>query len=295
MIRIGAFEMQEPVPELRDPHVFASLRPWVDVNNVGTLTLDGLEAQFGARELARLAEPGLFYDFTRYRPMLYLEGGERRVRIPTSRVSYAKREGGNDFIFLRLMEPHALGERFVDSVLKLMTTFQAKRYILLGSMYDAVPHTRPLIVNGRATGTQAEKDLKKAGVLESHYEGPTTITYLIPQQGSAMGIESLTLIVSLPQYVNVEEDYLGKVRLLEVLNIIYGIPIDKEDFEKAGRQRNLLNQKIETNPEMKKALGHLENIYNLRVTRKNGEPLPGLSSEMEQIFWDSDGKDSGKA
>jgi len=95
--------------------------------------------------------------------------------------------------------------------------------------------------------------------------------------------------------VNVEEDYLGKVRLLEVLNTIYGIPIEKEDFEKAGRQRSLLNQKIEASPELKKALGHLENLYNLRMTRKDGEQIPGLSSEMEQIFWDSDGKDSGKA
>jgi hypothetical protein len=31
------------------------------------------------------------------------------------------------------------------------------------------------------------------------------------------------------------------------------------------------------------------------MTRKDGEQLPGLSSEMEQIFWDSDGKGSGKA
>ena len=294
-MRIGAFEIREPIPELREPHVFASLRPWVDVNNVGTMTLDGLEVQFGGKELGQLVKPGVFYDFTRYRPTLYYEGGERRIRIPNSRVSYAKREEGNDFLFLRLLEPQALGERFVDSVLKLMAVFQAKRYTLLGSMYDAVPHTRPLIVNGRASGAQAEMDLKKAGVHESHYEGPTTITSLIPYRGSGVGMESLTLIVSLPQYVNVEEDYLGKVRLLEVLNVIYGIPIDREDFEKAGRQRSLLNQKIETNPELKKALGHLENIYSLRMTRKDGEQLPGLSSEMEQIFWDSDGKDSGKA
>jgi len=69
-MKIGAFEIREPLPQLREPHVLASLRPWVDVNNVGTLTLDGLEARFGARELGHLAEPGLFYDFTRYRPML---------------------------------------------------------------------------------------------------------------------------------------------------------------------------------------------------------------------------------
>ncbi len=76
-MRIGAFELNEPIPELREPHVFATLRPWIDVNNVGTLTLNGLEAQFGAKELAKLARPGNFFDFTRYRPTLYCEEGVR--------------------------------------------------------------------------------------------------------------------------------------------------------------------------------------------------------------------------
>ena len=53
-MRIGAFEVTEPVPELNDPYVFAILRPWIDVNNVGTLVLDELETQSGAEELARL-------------------------------------------------------------------------------------------------------------------------------------------------------------------------------------------------------------------------------------------------
>jgi hypothetical protein len=38
-------------------------------------------------------------------------------------------------------------------------------YILLGSMYDVVPHTRPLIVNGAAIGIEAEQDLRKSGAL----------------------------------------------------------------------------------------------------------------------------------
>ena len=73
-MRIGAFDLTEPVPELREPHVIATLRPWIDVNNVGTLTLDGLEAQLGAKELGQLARPGNFYDFTRYRPTVYRRG-----------------------------------------------------------------------------------------------------------------------------------------------------------------------------------------------------------------------------
>ena len=98
-MRVGAFELYEPIPDLNEPLVFAILRPWIDVNNVGTLTLDGLEAQLGAKALAQLARPGNFFDFTRYRPMLYLEEGVRRVKIPNTTFSYAKREKGNDFLF----------------------------------------------------------------------------------------------------------------------------------------------------------------------------------------------------
>jgi len=294
-MKIGAFEVNEPIPELREPHVLAMLRPWIDVNNVASLTLDGLEAQLGAKELARLSRPGNFFDFTRYRPILYFEGGVRKIRIPNTTLSYAKREKGNDFLFLRLLEPHSMAEVYNDSVLKLFKLLKVKRYCLLGSMYDAVPHTKPLLVSGRATGMKAEQDLKKAGVQTSHYQGPSTITYVIAQKGQELGIESMTIIVSLPQYVNSEEDYLGKVRLMEILNQLYEIPIDPKDFERAARQRSLISQKVETTPDLKKILPHLEAIYGVRIAKKEGEATQDLSPEMEEIFWKTDDKDLGKA
>src|SRR5512139_2022411 len=113
-MRIGAFELYEPIPELRDPYVLAILWPWIDVNNVATLTLSGLEEQFAAKELGRLAKPGHFFDFTRYRPNLYYEEGVRHIKVPNVRLSYAQRAEGNDLIFLRLLEPHCLAEAYVD-------------------------------------------------------------------------------------------------------------------------------------------------------------------------------------
>jgi predicted ATP-grasp superfamily ATP-dependent carboligase len=294
-MKIGAFEVNEPIPELKEPHVLAILNPWIDVNNVGSLTLDGLEAQFRAKELAKLVKPGNFYDFTRYRPTVYLEGAARRLKIPNTIFRYADREKGNDLLFLHMLEPHSLGEDYADSVLELFKALKVKRYCLLGSMYDAVPHTKPLLVSGRASGQEAEQDLKKTGVRSSSYQGPTTITYLIAQKAPELGMETLTFIVSLPQYVNTEEDYLGKVRLMEILNLLYDIPIEKKDFEKAARQRSLINQKVETTPDLKRILPHLEAIYGARVAKKEGEGVPGLSPEMEELFWDTDDKDFGKA
>ena len=294
-MRIGAFEVIEPIPALNDPYVFAILQPWIDVNNVGTLVLKELEHQYGAEELARLAKPGHFFDFTRYRPTLYLEGGIRRVSIPNTTLHYAKREGRNDLLFLHLLEPHALSEVYVDSILKLLKTLKVKKYILLGSMYDVVPHTRPLIVNGGALGKEGQQDLKKSGALPSSYQGPTTITILITQKAPEVGIETIWFIVSLPQYVVLEEDYLGKVRLMEVLSLLYNIPIDKKDFERALEQRSLISQKVERTPELKNLLPQLETMYDIRIKSKEEEGMPKLSSEIEEILWKIMGKDSGKA
>lgn len=294
-MRIGAFEVEEPIPELNDPYLFAILRPWIDVNNVGSLVLNELETQYGAKELARLAKPGHFFDFTRYRPTLYYEEGIRRVSIPNMTLRYAKREGGNDLLFLHLLEPHALSEVYVDSVLRLLKTLKVKKYILLGSMYDAVPHTRPLIINGGAIGRETQLDLKKSEAQPSHYQGPTSITTLITQKAPEFGIETIWFIVSLPQYVILEEDYLGKVRLMEILNLLYNIPINKKDFERALEQRSLISQKVERTPELKNLLPQLETMYEVRIKTKEGERMPKLSSEIEEILWKITGKDLGKA
>lgn len=294
-MRIGAFELIEPLPELNEPYVFAVLSPWIDVNNVGTLTLSGLETQFKAKELAKLRKPGHFFDFTRYRPILYYEEGVRQVKIPNTTLSYAKRERGNDLLFLHLLEPHSLSEAYVDSVLLLFKALKVKKYCLLGSMYDVVPHTRPLIVNGGAVGRETALDLKRSEAQPSDYQGPTTITVMITQRAPEFGIETIWFIVSLPQYVRLEEDFLGKVRLMEILNLLYNIPIDKGDFERASEQLNLINQKVEKTPELRSLLPQLETLYEVRINRKEGERMPKLSLELEGILWKIIGKDFGEA
>jgi hypothetical protein len=294
-VRIGAFELTKPMPELNEPYAFAILRPWIDVNNVGTLVLNELETQFGAEEFGTLARPGLFFDFTRYRPTIHLEEGIRTISVPNMSLRYARREGGNDFIFLHLLEPHAHSEAYVDSVLKLLKALKVKKYLLLGSMYDLVPHTRPLLVNGGAIGTEALQDLKKSGALLSSYEGPTSITILISQRAPELGIETIWFIVSLPQYAVLEEDYLGKVSLMEILNLLYNIPIDRKDFERALEQRSLITQRLEGSPELRNLLPQLETMYENRIKSKEGEARLDLTSEMEEMLWKTPGKDLGKA
>ncbi|MFH1638878.1 MAG: PAC2 family protein [Chloroflexota bacterium] len=287
-MRIGAFEISEPLPEFKEPHVLVNLRPWIDVGSVGTLTLSGLETRLGAQEIGKLARPGNFYDFTRYRPMTYYVEGERQVSLPNTTISYARKETGHDFLFFHLLEPNLHGEDFTDSILLLLKQFGVKRYCSLGSMYDMVPHTRPLLVTGGGVGEGAEVVRKKLGLSPSRYEGPTSITFLVSQGAVSMGIETVSLMVHLPQYAEVNEDYAGVVRIMETLRLLYDFPVDEADISKAEQQKRDIDAAVGRNAQLKGIIAQLEAHYDKQRAKKEEEEMPRLSPEIEKFLGEMD-------
>ncbi|MBA7674611.1 hypothetical protein ES703_82831 [subsurface metagenome] len=283
-MKLGAFELNGPLPKLKKPHALAMLQPWIDVGSVGTLTLSWLETHFEAKELTRLATPGDFFDFTRYRPTIYYEEGRRQVNVPNTYVTYGKRKTGNDFLFLHLMEPHSHGEVYVDSVLQLLEKFGVERYSLIGSMYDIVPHTRPLTVTGGGVGEKVQQDIERMGIESSDYRGPTTFTYLISQGAPDMGIETMSFIVHLPQYTQMDDDYMGATRLMEVLGSLYDVPRDESYIKKAEQQLEQLNLALDKNPQLKATIEQLETRYEARVNKRKEEETPRLSPEVETFL-----------
>lgn len=294
-MRIGAFQIKDFAQECNEPYVMVTLRPWIDVNSVGSLVLKELGSQYGAVEIGELAKPGIFYDFTRYRPTIHLEEGIRDLSIPNTTIRWAKRDGAHDLLLMRLLEPHAHAEFYIESVMRLLTTFKAKKYILLGSMYDMVPHTRPLLVSGYGMGDKAVEEVKRAGALPITYNGPSTIANLITKKAAESGIDATVFIVSLPQYVVVEKDFAGKMRLMELLSLLYDIPFDRKDFDRALEQYNSVKERVESSHEVKMILPQLENVYDMRVRAMKMEEGPHLPIEIEEMLWKTMGKDIGKA
>ncbi|MFC1981902.1 PAC2 family protein [Chloroflexota bacterium] len=287
-MRLGAFELNEPLPELNEPHALAMLQPWVDVGRVGTLTLEWFEGHFMTGELARLARPGSFFDFTRYRPTIYLGEGRRQVTVPNCYVKYGKQKAGNDFIFLHLLEPHSHGEVYVESVLRLLKRFGVRRYCLLGSMYDYVPHTKPLIVTGGAVGEGIQQGLKKMGIEPSGYQGPTSIVSQVSQRAATSGLETMSLIIHLPQYTQLDEDYMGTVQLVKVLGSLYDLPVDEAYTEKAEQQREQISLALDKNPQLKAIVEQLESSYEAHAEKSKEEGTPRLSPEVENFLSEMD-------
>ena len=288
-MRLGEFEIDEPVPELKDPHVLAVLRPWIDVGSVGTLSLSRVERHLRAQEVGRLARPGRFYDFTRYRPRSYLNQGQREFSIPNTIIRYASREESPDLLLIHLLEPHAYGEEYTESVMEVLRYFGVKRYSLIGAMYDMVPHTRPLLVSGGVGEPDSEEEYRMVRVRPSNYEGPTTITYLISLQAGQLGMETRTFVVHLPQYFQVDEDFTGAARLMEILCSIYQLPKRLMDRQRGQEQYDALKNVVGEASDVSSLLQRLEERYDKEQQEQPELTVPPpLSPNIEQFLHELD-------
>jgi predicted ATP-grasp superfamily ATP-dependent carboligase len=287
-MRLHAFDLNEPVPELNQPHAFGIIQPWTDISKVGSLVLSCLESSLGAKDLGKLARPGDFFDFTRYRPTLIRKENHSEINVPNTVITYGTQSGSHDFLFLRLLEPHMQAEEYIDSVVELLNTFGVKRYYLIGAMYDMVPYTRPVLVTGSASNPELQKRLALGNIRHSDYQGPTTILSIIRDRVTKLGIETCNMIAHLPGYFMMEDDYRGAKRLMEVISSLYGFAMPQEDLEKANQQeeqvRLMAEQIMEQEPRLRQILKQLEDSYDSRFEKD--KPETQLSPEVEKFLQD---------
>lgn len=285
----SAFELAEPLPQVVSPQLLIALQPWIDVGSVGTMTLAFLEQQWDASEIGKLGRPGTFYDFSRYRPMLFRREGERRVAVPNTFLRHAKSPAGGDWLFLHALEPHSHGEDYVEAVFGLLRRLGVRQYTLIGSMYAPVPHTRDPIASGGATSGDLRGRLQAAGIRESNYEGPTTILATMPQMASGEGIETASIIVQLPAYIQLERDYCGAETLLQMLSAAYSLELDLRPLqEESERQRGATLASVADNPQLQSMVAELERVYDAEQPAQSAEETDAapLSPELEGFLKD---------
>jgi hypothetical protein len=288
-MRVGQFEIQLPDPPLQAPHCIVMLRPWVNVGNVGHTVLGRLARLYHAREIGELVRPGSFYDFTRYRPEIKFVDGKRTVRVPNTKVLVGRASetttANNDLVLLYMMEPHANGEDFNDSVVELLKALNVSRYVLVGGMYDSVPHTRPLQVTGSAHGWNPPEEFGGVKLGRSNYQGPTSLTsQLSDRVREELSIETLSLIVHLPLYLKLEDDYNGAFRILQALSAVYGFNPNVPEKALAEQQYGQVNPAMLNNPQLRELVTKFEADYDREAGEQSDDVQ--LSPEIEKFLDD---------
>jgi hypothetical protein len=293
-MNIGEFELSEPVPEMKDTLAIGMLRPWIDVGRVGTLSLKKLQKHFGAREIGRLARPGKFFDFTRYRPRMRVINGKRVFTKPNTVIHHAHDVlSDRDIIFVHVREPHNFGEEYTEAIVELFQFCNVTEYCRIGGMYDSVPHTRPILVTGAMRKDQEEKASGILNPRRSTYQGPTSIVNQVNEDLTNLDIPNTTLMAHLPQYVQLDEDHYGSARLLEVLCTVFDFPDDLADKDQGEKQYKDIDNAIDYKSEVGTLIKQLETYYDRVLSKSTDGPSNGqgpidsdkeMTSEGEAIL-----------
>jgi hypothetical protein len=264
---------------------------------------------FASEKIGQLDRPGKFYDFTRYRPSVRLRGENRIIRVPNTRVTYARRPGANDLVFLELLEPHAFAEDFNDSVIELLKALKVTRYVQLGGMYDSVSHARQLLVTGSARGWTPPEGFGDVKIGGSRYQGPTSMTSQISDRvWNDLNVETLSLMGHLPLYLKLDDDFAGSARILKILSELYGFSSALPEVEMGEQQYEQVGPAMINNPQLKEMVERFEREgesdappddrgSNVDSENEDSGDRISLSPEIEQFLSDlaegeSEGNDS---
>jgi len=298
-MKFGDFEIEMPDPPLQDPHCIAILKPWINVGNVGKIVLRRLGKMYRSERIGMLERPSKFYDFTRYRPEIRLRGDVRSVRVPNTRVSFSRRPGENDLVLLELLEPHAFAEDFNDSVIELIKALGIVRYIQIGGMYDSVPHSRQLSVTGSARGWEPPAGFGDVRLGGSRYQGPTSMTSQISERiFSDLNLETLSLMVHLPLYLKLDDDYAGSARILKILSELYGFSSRLPEVEMGEKQYEQVSPAMTDNPALKEMVERFERETDSETSNGGDSGISSgdgisLSPEIERFLSDVAEGDAG--
>jgi len=280
-MKIGDFKISEDLPKINNPCSIAMLKPWIDVGRVGSLSISQLCKSLKAIEIGRLSEPGMFFDFTRYRPYMKVVDDKKILEIPNTIIYYAEDNiTGNNFIFLKLREPHMLGENYANSVAEILTYFGVSEYCRIGGMYDSVPHTRPIIVTGTLTEEQNILTGNLISPRKNTYQGPTSIVNLVAEMVTEADILTTSLMAHLPQYAQLDEDHMATYKLMQVLSSLYGFSDSFYDLEKGKKQYSDLDEAIEKNSQINSLVKQLE-IYYDNILSTNHTNKEHFSEDIE--------------
>lgn len=297
LMNIGDFEIDMPDPPLQDPHCIAILKPWINVGNVWKIVLKRLGKAYGAEQIGQLDRPGKFYDFTRYRPEIRIKNDVRSVRVPNTKISFARRTSSNDIVLLELLEPHAFAEDFNDSVIELLKVLNVTRYLQLGGMYDSVPHSRQLPVTGSARGWGTHPELEDVKLGDSRYQGPTSMTSQISERiRTEMRLETLSLMVHLPLYLKLDDDYSGSARILKILSKLYGFSPLFPEIGLGEKQYEQVTPAMVDNPALRDMVERFERESDNDLSGESDSRVDTgvmLPPEIEQFLNDISQTDSG--
>ena len=276
----------DEIPRLSRPVMLVALQGWFDATKAATGALDWLMQNRNFVTVASI-DPDPFFDFTQERPEVWVdEDDQRHVRWPTNEVMATRdTNGGRDLVVISGVEPHLHWPTFVACIVRCARELQCSAVVTVGSMLDALPHSRTPVVTGSTTN-RALAD--KLGLSRPQYEGPTGIVGVLLERLEHERIPAVSLRVGVPHYLASSEHPKSSAALLRHIERVLNVPTQHAElYDDIQRWADIHEAALEEDEQTKGYVRMLEAEYD----RRNDTTMPSaddLGDAFERFLREQD-------
>ena len=238
------------------PIMVVAFAGWNDAGGASTWAIRSLLEKTIATEILTFDSEG-YYDFSRERPTVHLDGESRFLSWPKNTISLSN---DGSLLLMEGVEPQLNWQTFTQNILAEAQKYNVSMIITLGSLLAEVPHSRPVLIHGVSENTEINKSY---GLQTSSYEGPTGIIGVINQLSTDAGIPNMSFWATVPNYVAGAESPKAALALIERLKTTLNLSLNTTDLEIASSAyERQINQIIEGDEDTSKYVDELENNYD---------------------------------
>ena len=253
---MSEFGMNIDDSSTKAPIMVLAFAGWNDAGGASTWAIRSLIEKTIATEILTF-DSEEFYDFSRERPTVQLDGESRFLSWPKNTISLSN---DGSLLLMEGVEPQLNWQTFTQNILAEAKKYNVSMIITLGSLLAEVPHSRPVLIHGVSENTEINRTY---GLQTSSYEGPTGIIGVINQLSTEAGIPNMSFWATVPNYVAGAESPKAALALIERLKTTLNLSLNTTDLEIASSAyERQINQIIEGDEDTSKYVDELEDSYD---------------------------------
>ena len=242
--------------------MIAGFDGWGNALNVSQGMVDYLIRKLKASPFARI-NADLFYRYDQARPVARIENGILKSLNTPGGALYSV-HSARDLIVLSAAEPSLRWHQFAETIIELCRNAGVTTLITLGSMFDHTLHTDRTI-SAIASSKDFFSGIRRFGIQNINYQGPSAIHTLIQHEAQLTGIDSASIWCHCPFYLEDTTHFGMMVDLAGLLGDLGGFELDVRELESGWKA---LNKKIEmliaSSPKLQ------EMLQEIRKTKREG-------------------------
>ena len=256
VLSMSEFGMNIDDSSTKAPVMVIAFAGWNDAGGASTWAIRSLIEKTIATEILTF-DSEEFYDFSRERPTVHLDGESRSLSWPKNTISLSN---DGSLLLMEGVEPQLNWQTFTQNILAEAQKYNVSMIITLGSLLAEVPHSRPVLIHGVSENTEINRTY---GLQTSSYEGPTGIIGVINQLSTDAGIPNMSFWATVPNYVAGAESPKAALALIERLKTTLNLSLNTTDLEIASSAyERQINQIIEGDEDTSKYVDELEDNYD---------------------------------